>query len=93
MNKSTENDFTTLVKAQKVTREPEVKTPETEPEAETESKRQASREGTKPYTVHLNKDAHTQFKMMSIEKDTSMHKLMMDAFNLFFELNNKPPIA
>ena len=95
MRKQPENGFAALVKSQnvKVETEPESKASETQPEAKTESKRQPSREGTKAYTVHLNKDAHAQFKMMAIEKDTSMHDLMMDAFNLFFELHNKPPIA
>ena len=95
MGKQPENGFAALVKSQnvKVETEPDTKTTVSEPEAKTESKRQASREGKKPYTVHLNKDAHAQFKIMAIEKDKSMHDLMMDAFNMYFELNNKPPIA
>ena len=95
MEKQPKNGFAALVKSQnvKVEDESETKTQEIKPEAKTESKRQPSREGTKAYTVHLNKNAHAQFKMMAIEKDTSMHDLMMDAFNMYFELNNKPPIA
>ena len=65
----------------------------TEPEPEPKSERPPSREGKKGFTVYFGEDAHRQLKMMSVEQGTSMHELMVNALNILFELNNKPPIA
>ena len=92
MGNNTENNFANLVKAQGVKAEPEAKTPET-PEPERKTYRQPSREGTKPYTLHLNEAAHRQLKMLALEKDTTIHDILVGALNTTFELNNKPPIA
>ena len=57
------------------------------------SERPPSREGKTGFTVYLDEATHTQLKIMSIEQKTSMHDLMINAVNILFELNNKPPIA
>lgn len=93
MAKQAENNFRQLVKAQnvKVTPEPEQKAPESKPKPASE--RPPSREGKTGFTVYFDEAPHTQLKIMAIEKKTSMHDLVIDAVNLLFELNNKPPIA
>lgn len=55
--------------------------------------RPPSREGKTGFTVYFDEATHTQLKIMSIEQKTSMHDLMINAVNILFELNNKPPIA
>ena len=70
-------------------RQPESNTPKPEPKPQ----RQPSRAGKKPFTIHLDEDAHTQLKIMAIEQKTSMHDIVINALNVQFELNNKPPIA
>ena len=91
MGNNTENNFANLVKAQGVKAEPEAESETPEPERKTY--RQPSREGTKPYTLHLNEAAHRQLKMLALEKDTTIHDILVGALNTTFELNNKPPIA
>ena len=95
MSKQSENNFTTLVESQgvRVDPQPESKPETQEPEPEPKTYRQPSRDGKKPFTVHFNEEAHTQLKIMSIEQKTSMHEIMIIALNVYFELNNKPPIA
>ena len=67
-------------------RQPEPETPEPEPKP-------TSRDGKKAFTTYFDEDTHTQLKIMSIEQKTSMHEIMIKALNVYFELNNKPPIA
>ena len=92
------NAFTQLVKNQNVRVNPEDQQPETteKPEPQTEeakSYRQPSREGTKPFTLHLPPDAHRQLKMLALEEDVTMHDILISALNVKFEIHNKPPIA
>ena len=71
----------------------ELKPESTEPELKTKPDRPPSREGKKGFTIYFDEATHTQLKIMSIEQKTSMHDLMLNAVNILFELNNKPPIA
>ena len=72
---------------------------ETEPEAEpeTEPKRKtpvaASREGKIAMQAHVNKDAHIQLKILSVETGKSIQELLVDGVNAVFTMHNKPPIA
>ena len=52
-----------------------------------------SRQGKKMISGHFDKDVHRQLKILAIEKDTSIQKLLSEALNALFERNNKPPIA
>ena len=71
--------------------EPKPESPK--PEQKSKSERPPSREGKTGFTVYFDEATHTQLKIMSIEQKTSMHDLMINAVNILFELNNKPPIA
>ena len=72
---------------------------ETQPEAEpeTEPKRKtpvaASREGKIAMQAHVNKDAHVQLKILSVEAGKSIQELLVDGVNAVFTMHNKPPIA
>ena len=65
----------------------------TEPKLKSKPNCAPSREGKKGFTIYFDEATHTQLKIMSIEQKTSMHDLMINAVNILFELNNKPPIA
>ena len=79
---------------QKTAVEPtEPKSDHTTSELKPKPNRPPSREGKKGFTIYFDEATHTQLKIMSIEQKTSMHDLMINAVNILFELNNKPPIA
>ena len=63
------------------------------PEPEPKSERPPARQGKTGFTIYFGEEAHTQLKIMSIEQKKSMHDLAIEAMNILFELNNKPPIA
>lgn len=52
-----------------------------------------SRIGKKAVTVYLERDAHVQLKILSAETDRSLQALCLEAMNLLFASNGKPPIA
>ena len=70
---------------------------ETEPEPEPEPKRKtpiaASREGKIAMQAHVNKDAHVQLKILSVETGKSIQELLVEGVNAVFTMHNKPPIA
>ena len=69
--------------------------PEAEPEAEPKRKSPiaASREGKIVVQAHVNKDAHVQLKILSVETGKSIQELLVDGVNAVFTMHNKPPIA
>ena len=70
---------------------------ETETEAEAEPKRKspvaASRAGKIAMQAHVNKEAHVQLKILSVETGKSIQELLVDGVNAVFTMHNKPPIA
>ena len=70
---------------------------ETAPEPEPEPKRKtpiaASREGKIAMQAHVNKDAHLQLKILSVETGKSIQELLVEGVNAVFTMHNKPPIA
>lgn len=70
---------------------------ETQPEPEPEPKRKtpvaASREGKIAMQAHVNKDAHLQLKILSVETGKSIQELLVEGVNAVFTMHNKPPIA
>ena len=72
-------------------RQLEPDTPELQPNPKSE--RPPSRYGKTGFTTYFDEAAHTQLKILAIEQKTSMHEIMIKALNVYFELNNKPPIA
>lgn len=69
----------------------------TEPEPEPEPKRKspvaASRAGKIAMQAHVNKEAHVQLKILSVETGKSIQELLVDGVNAVFTMHNKPPIA
>lgn len=55
--------------------------------------RPPSRIGKTQLGVYLHDDAHLQLKTLALEQKTSLQALGIEAVNLLFKLNNKPPIA
>ncbi len=68
---------------------------EAEPEAEPKRKTPvaASREGKIVVQAHVNKDAHVQLKILSVETGKSIQELLVNGVNAVFTMHNKPPIA
>ncbi|MCY3743650.1 MAG: hypothetical protein OXH00_21765 [Candidatus Poribacteria bacterium] len=58
-----------------------------------ERQQSPSRAGKKPVTVHYDKNAHLQLKILAAEKETSIQALHEEALNDLFVKNGKPPIA
>ena len=54
-----------------------------------QTQQQPSRRGTCPITVHFPKEVRNQLKMLAIEQDTTMHRLIGEAFNDLFAKYNK----
>lgn len=69
--------------------------PEPEPKAEPKRKSPvaASRAGKIAMQAHVNKDAHVQLKILSVETGKSIQELLVDGVNAIFTMHNKPPIA
>ena len=70
---------------------------EAEAEPETETKRKspvaASRVGKIAMQAHVNKEAHVQLKILSVETGKSIQELLVEGVNAVFTMHNKPPIA
>lgn len=62
-------------------------------EPKKKTQRPASRVGRTQVGVYVLDDAHLQLKVLALEKRTSIQDLGIEAINLLFKLNNKPPIA
>ncbi len=54
---------------------------------------QPGREGTKPITGHFPKNVRDQLKILAVENDTTLQKLLAEAFNDLFAKYGKPEIA
>jgi hypothetical protein len=54
---------------------------------------QPSRLGTSPITAHFPKEVRNQLKILAVEQDTTMHRLIAEAFNDLFAKYGKPEIA
>jgi hypothetical protein len=72
----------------------EEKKPEAVPAEESDGVYQApSRAGTAPITGHFPKEVRDQLKILAIEKNSTLHKLMAEAYNDLFAKYGKPEIA
>ena len=67
--------------------------PEPEPEPKRKSPVAASRAGKIAMQAHVNKEAHVQLKILSVETGKSIQELLVDGVNAVFTMHNKPPIA
>jgi hypothetical protein len=54
---------------------------------------QASRLATKPITLHFPKEVRDQLKILAVQRDSTIHKLGAEAFNMLFAKYGKPEIA
>ena len=66
---------------------------EPEPEPKRKTPVAASREGKIVVQAHVNKDAHVQLKILSVETGKSIQELLVNGVNAVFTMHNKPPIA
>jgi hypothetical protein len=48
---------------------------------------------SRPITVHFPKQMRDQLKILAMEQDTTMHRLIAEAFNDVFAKYGKPEIA
>ena len=86
-----ETDLKTLLEQNgQIETEPET---ETEPEPKRKTPIAASREGKIAMQAHVNKDAHVQLKILSVETGKSIQELLIEGVNAVFTMHNKPPIA
>jgi hypothetical protein len=51
------------------------------------------RGATRPITVHFPKQVRDQLKILAMQKDTTLHNLVGEAFNDLFAKYGKPEIA
>src|SRR5260370_15994430 len=51
------------------------------------------RGGTSPITVHFPKQVRDQLKILAVQRDTTLHNLVAEAFNDLFAKHGKPEIA
>jgi hypothetical protein len=51
------------------------------------------RGGTSPITVHFPKQVRDQLKIMAVQRDTTLHALVAEAYNDLFAKYGKPEIA
>lgn len=51
------------------------------------------REGTSPITVHFPKQVRDQLKILAVENNTTLHRLVAEAFNDMFAKYGKLEIA
>jgi hypothetical protein len=54
---------------------------------------QPGRSGTKPITVHLPRAVRDQLKILAVEKETTLHRLIAEAVNDLFAKHGKPRIV
>jgi predicted ArsR family transcriptional regulator len=53
----------------------------------------ATRAGKKKVTAPLDPPAHKQLKQLSLDRDTNVETLLVEAINDLFKKYGKPPIA
>lgn len=63
------------------------------PAAKTSGKQPPSRTGKKQISGYFPVEVHTQLKMLSVKKNTSIETLLGNAINLLFIEEDEPPIA
>lgn len=86
-----ETDLKTLLQQNgQIETQPE---PEPEPQPKRKTPIAASREGKIAMQAHVNKDAHVQLKILSVETGKSIQELLVEGVNAVFTMHNKPPIA
>ena len=78
--------------------ENELKPQETETEVEptpkpTENSVRPSRKDKRHIGGYFSPDVYKQLRLIGVEKDMTMQDMMAEAFNAFFKINDKPPIA
>lgn len=56
-------------------------------------KQQPGRAGTAPITGHFPRNVRDQLKILAIENQTTMHRLLAEALNDLFRKYGKKPIA
>ncbi len=62
-------------------------------EAQESAYQPPSRNGTAPITGHFPKQVRDQLKILAIEQDSTLYKLMAEAYNDLFAKYGKPEIA
>lgn len=73
---------------------PQETTTEVEPTSEpVENKVRPSRKDKRHIGGYFTADVYKQLKIIGVEKDMTMQDMMAEAFNAFFKINDKPPIA
>ena len=73
---------------------PQETTTEVQPTSEsTENKIRPSRKDKRHIGGYFTTDVYKQLKIIGVEKDMTMQDMMAEAFNAFFKINDKPPIA
>ena len=59
----------------------------------TDNKIRPSRKDKRHIGGYFSLNVYKQLKILGVEKDMTMQDMMAEAFNAFFKLNDKPPIA
>ncbi len=65
----------------------------TDPEKGREAYQSPARNGTAPITGHFPKQVRDQLKILAIERDSTLHSLMAEAYNDLFAKYGIPEIA
>ena len=66
---------------------------EAEPTPKTENNLRPSRKDKRHIGGYFSSDVYRQLRLIGVEKDMTMQDMMAEAFNAFFQINDKPPIA
>ena len=70
---------------------------ELQPKADVVEMPESTAEETKPKKRHIgghfDEPVYRQLKIMGAELDMTMHDMLAEAFNGFFRMHDKPPIA
>ena len=74
---------------------PQETTTKTEVEAtpKSENNLRPSRKDKRHIGGYFSSDVYRQLRLIGVEKDMTMQDMMAEAFNAFFQINDKPPIA
>ena len=59
----------------------------------TDNKVRPSRKDKRHIGGYFSTDVYKQLRIIGVEKDMTMQDMIAEAFNAFFKINDKPPIA
>ena len=63
------------------------------PVVEKKEAKKSSRSGKRHIAGYFTEEVHKQLKILGAEKDLSIQDMLAEALNVYFEMNDKPPIA